>query len=495
MWMRHSRRWIGTTAIAVAAQIATSASAYEGSTTLAGLTEQAALKSRLHRRMVERFAHSLGLFEPLRLDPEQLGEEKARGLFLRLMTLDAGQGHAPESMPRKSGQILAPLRQHVLGWLAAGAVLEQLPAQRVRHHFASGKTGEGLRRMAGVTAGAARTASVQQGLSTMRQLLAGAAMDGSGLSAMDWLESPDNDLGLAAFLDAYERSVIAETPEARETSLVEALLAAGAMLSVLEQAGDPAYVHNDLSAVLSGEYSQFVATRFGRAGVPEPDAKLELAPPLRLRDLIFDGKGNGLAERTWQRFLSPAVVSLAVIPAGTKLSGPGGYVSTAAAKHWLSWGSQPRFVDGEPRDPALRLDDRCFADYSTALLPEVGRYAQAGLDFLLRGDLRLTMQGESQLQIKLLDEPLGSGTVTLLGEKPSGERQVLKTLSTLPSRPGILGLVPLGDVSLKDYARLVVLWKGRDRQGQGLVSSAQVSLRKTETVAPAAAPSSDATGE
>ena len=73
----------------------------------------------------------------------------------------------------------------------------------------------------------------------MRQLLAGAAMDGSGLSAMDWLESPDNDLGLAAFLDAYERSVIAETPEARETSLVEALLAAGAMLSVLEQAGDP----------------------------------------------------------------------------------------------------------------------------------------------------------------------------------------------------------------------------------------------------------------
>lgn len=488
------RRFLGAAVVTLLLQPPSPALAYDGATTLPGLTEQAALKSRLHRRMLERFALSLGLFEPLRLDPSLLGEDKARSLLIRLTALDAGQGYAPEPLPRKSGHSFVPLRLHVLGWLAAGAVIEQSPAQRARHHFAAHKTGAGLSRPSGMTAGAARTESVAQGLSTVRQLVAGAAMDGTGLSAMDWIESPENELGLAAFLDAYERSVVAETAEARESSLVEALLAAGAILSVIEQTGDPAYVHNDLAAALAGDYSHYVTEQFGRAGIPDPDAKLELTPPSRLRDLIFDGKGNGLAERTG-RFLSMGVVSTATLPAGTKLVGPGGYVSTPAAKHWLLWGQSPRFSDGEPREPMRTLDDRCFADYAAVLLPETGRYAQAGLDFLLRGDLRLQMQGDSQLQIKLLDEPLGSGIVTLLGEKASGERQVLKTLSTLPSRPGVLGLIPLGDVAVKDYVRLVVLWKGRDRHGQSVVSSAQVSLRKPEAVAPVAPASSETASE
>ncbi|HNI60350.1 MAG TPA: hypothetical protein PKW11_10425 [Pseudomonadota bacterium] len=494
MRRQQVRRFLGAFALALLSQSPGPSLAYEGATTLAGLTEQAALKSRLHRRMLERFALSLGLFEPLRLDPALIGDDKARSLLIRLLALDAGQGYAPEPLPRKAGQSFAPLRLHVLGWLAAGAVLEQSPAQRVRHHFADCKTGGGLSRPAGMTAGAARTEAVSQGLSSVRQLLAGAAMDGTGQSAMDWIESPENELGLATFLDAYERSVVAETAEARESSLVEALLAAGAMLSVIEQAGDPAYVHSDLSAVLAGDYSHYVAEQFGRAGIPEPDAKLDVPSPQRLRDLIFDGKGNGLAERTG-RFLSSGMISSSVLPAGTKLVGPGGYLSTPAAKHWLLWGQPPRLSDGEWPAPRFVLDERCFADYATALLPEVGRYAQAGLDFLLRGDLRIAMQGETQLQIKLLDEPLGSGVVTLIGEKSSGERQVLKTLSTLPSRPGVLGLVPLGDVSIKDYARLVVLWKGRDRQGQSLVSSAQVALHKTDAVAPAAATTTEAASE
>ena len=65
------------------------------------------------------------------------------------------------------------------------------------------------------------------------------------------------------------------------------------------------------------------------------------------------------------------------------------------------------------------LDERCFADYATALLPEVGRYAQAGLDFAAWRSADRDA-GPKQLQIKLLDEPLGSGVVTLIGEKSSG---------------------------------------------------------------------------
>ena len=75
----------------------------------------------------------------------------------------------------------------------------------------------------------------------------------------------------------------------------------------------------------------------------------------------------------------------------------------------------------------------------------------------------------------------------MLGEKASGERVVLKTLSTLPTRPGVLGTVPLTEESIKDYVRLVVLWKGRDHNGQHLVTSTQLGLRKSEpTVAPEA---------
>jgi hypothetical protein len=483
--MRLSRKWIA----ALLALCATTdvAVGYEGSTTLAGLTEQAALSSRLQRRMVERFGLSLGMFEPLRLDPSLLSVERARNLYVRLSALDAGQGHAPEVLTRKEGQSLSPLRQHVLGWLAAGSVLETHPAVRVRHHFVDGKTGQGLHRPSGVTSVSASAESVQQGISTVRQLLAGAAMDGTGLAATDWVESSDNDLGLPAFWTAYERAVTAPTTVARETALTEALLALGGLLGVLSQTGDPAFVHNDLSAVLSGTYARFVGQRFGRAGVPQPDAKLDVASPMRFRDLLFDGKGQGLAERTASRYLSPSMLSPSLIPAGSKPSGSGGYVSSLTVKHWLAW--QPSEADPSVRSPFL--DERCYTDYSTALLPEIGKFAQVGLDFLLRGDLRLSLASDTGLTVKLLDEQLGSGTLTVLGEKANGERQVIKTQATLPARPGVLTQVPLAEDSLTDYVRLAVLWKGRDRNGQPVVTSSVLSLRKTEAAPSPSAPTTE----
>ncbi len=483
--MRLSRRWI----VALLALGATTEAAvgYEGSTTLAGVTEQAALSSRLHRRVVERFGLSLGMFEPLRLDPSLLPVDRARNLYVRLSALDAGQGHAPEVLARKEGQSLSPLRQHVLGWLAAGSVLETHPAVRVRHHFVDGKTGAGLHRPSDVTSVSASAEAVQQGISTVRQLLSGAAMDGTGRPATDWIEASDNDLGLPAFWDAYERAVTAQTTVARETALTEALLSLGGLLAVLGQAGDPAYVHNDLPSVLSGNYSHFVGQRYGRAGVPQPDAKLDVPSPLRFRDLLFDGKGQGLAERTASRFASPSMLSPALIPTGSKLHGSGGYLSSAAVRHWLAWQQSDAATGGR----ALFLDDRCYADYATVLLPETGKFAQVGLDFLLRGDLRLSLTSDSSLLVKLLDEQLGSGTLTVLGEKASGDRQVVKTQATLPARPGVLTQVPLAEDSLTDYVRLAVLWKGRDRNGQPVVTSSVLSLRKTEAAPIPSAPATE----
>lgn len=486
--MRLSRTWISalfalwaTTDVAVG---------YEGSTTLAGVTEQAALSSRLHRRMVERFGLSLGMFEPLRLDPSLLQIDRARNLYVRLSALDAGQGHAPEVLARKEGQSLSPLRQHVLGWLAAGSVLETTPAVRVRHHFVDGKTGAGLHRLSDMTAISASAESVQQGISSVRQLLSGAAMDGTGRPATEWIAASDNDLGLPAFWDAYERAVTAQTTVARETALTEALLSLGGLLAVLEQAGDPAYVRNDLQSVLSGHYAHFVGQRYGRAGVPQPDAKLDVPSPQRFADLLFDGKGQGLSERTASRFVSPGTISPSLIPQGSKLFGVGGYLSSSTVKHFLAWQKS----DTAPGGHVLFLDERCYTDYATALLPEIGKFAQVGLDFLLRGDLRLSLASESGLTVKLLDEQLGSGTLTVLGEKASGERQVLKTQATLPSRPGVLTQVPLSEEALTDFVRLAVLWKGRDRNGQPVVTSSVLSLRKSESV-PSPAASQTETSE
>ena len=95
-------------------------------------------------------------------------------------------------------------------------------------------------------------------------------------------------------------------------------------------------------------------------------------------------------------------------------------MSTPWAKHWLAWTQQRASDEGESSHSALFLDDRCFADYASALLPAVGKFTQVGLDFLLRGDLRLSISNESGLVIKLLDEQLGSGSLTVLGEKASG---------------------------------------------------------------------------
>ena len=452
--------------------------AYEGSTTLTGLTEQAALKSKLHRRTLDRFALSLGLFEPLSLDPALLDSEHRQDLVLRLLSLDAGQGHAPWILERKSGQSVAPMGQTVLGWLSAGAALEQTPTDRVRHHFVNGKNGQGLSRPAGQTSVAAVAASVENGISTPRQLLSGGAMDGTGQSGLAWLDSPDNSLGSASFAAAYERAVTAQTPQARETALVEMLLATGAMLAVLEQTGDPAYVHNDLSTVLAGEYAAFVSERYGRAGVPEPSQTLSLPTVERFQDLLFDGKGGGLAERTSSRFLSTPNFDAKQLPSATMLVGKGGYLSTDSVRHFVRWDKTPNNAGLYPF--SFRLDERCYADYAASLLPEIGRFAQAGLDFLLRGDLKLSLVGETQLHVTLLDQPLGSGVLTLFGETPTGERRLLTQLATLPSRPGLMGQIPLQAIPLSGFAKFVVLWKGKDQKGQPLLTSAQLNLRKTE---------------
>jgi hypothetical protein len=55
----------------------------------------------------------------------------------------------------------------------------------------------------------------------------------------------------------------------------------------------------------------------------------------------------------------------------------------------------------------------------------------------------------------------------------------------------VLTQVPLAEDSLTDYVRLAVLWKGRDRNGQPVVTSSVLSLRKTEAAPSPSAPTTE----
>lgn len=420
---------------------------FEAETTLAGVIEQGTLRSQLHRRLKARFAHPLGVFEPLSLDlaglrspaknarsTAELGPlaaaavrenpqsgQRARSIYGRLTVLNPAEGYAPE-WQQEEGKVYPLARLHAIGWLGAGAVLEHNPGLRVRHHFFNPQTGQGLVRKPQQSAESVTTASLQGGLSSFRDVMTGTAFDGTGLSAPDWLTSEENELGYPAFLRAYERAVLAPSEAERDSALAEALLCAGAMMSVLAQMADPAYVRGDLQAVLLGEGEARVAARFGRAAVPAP-AQRDLTLPRRLRDLFADGEGGGLAEHT-ARTCQPA------------------------------W--------------------HCYAQSAPAQLGEAARASARLLDYLFRSELRLTLK-DGVLRVGVEDVAIGSGTLQLFAEGSDGIRRPLRSLPTPPTLTGgEVTQIALSPPELAGVVRLVVLYHGRDRANEPLLTSAQL---------------------
>ena len=76
---------------------------------------------------------------------------------------------------------------------------------------------------------------------------------------------------------------------------------------------------------------------------------------------------------------------------------------------------------------------RCYTTAAPALLAEVAGYGQRLIDYLFRGELHLALaEGEPRLDVVAVELPLGSGTVTLLGEQPEGRRRILRKVDTVP---------------------------------------------------------------
>jgi len=427
--------------------LALPAHAYHAATH-AGLTERAAFASSLHTRLMQHLGRALGLYEPLALDGGERDPAR-RELMRRLMQLNPESGLQPDR-----GRLSA------LGWLVAGAAIEGVPAERTRHHFYDPTRNRGLDEVDG-EALRTRLRSAASGIGSVRGVFTGTTFDGSGMASPEWMRSADNEWGLGRFGDELERSVAAPTAAERDGALARALLAAGAIAHLVEDAGDPTFVRDDYRVALeadAGPYERFVVAEYGRIGVPDLGGAPIVKP--RLGALFHDGDGSGLADRTQSRFFTPGT-----LPDSGRYTRP--QTAPSAALAGYAAGAVPHLARYErtPRGLVWSLDERCYADYARALLPETARYAAGALELLFRGRLDVAA-GSGAATVTVHDVALGRGTVSVYADVGDGARKLVRARN--------LGGAADGDSVLEVYLpagtrRVGAVFRGVDGAGEPLV--------------------------
>jgi hypothetical protein len=441
-----------------------SALAWDPATTHAGLTERALEASKFHATLAHQLGRALGSLEPLRLDVSALDADVARELKTRLEALDPASGYRP------SAEVIATAS----AWVRAGAVLAKTPPERGRHHFFEPQTRAGLDDGPGLsgTVHAARL-TFDDG-ATVRDSATGLAFDLEGRPALEWLRSPQNDLGLGAFFDNWVLAVGAPRSTQRETALARALLALGGALSVLEDVGQPAFVRNDFRgeflALDSGSaLERFVADRYGSVGLPPA-----VAPVSRpdLDSYFVAADGNGLAQATQRRFFSPGTLpkdfrcdpnqtpsELASV-ANRSLRFPEPTVTPLDVRH----AGRTRYVIREgARVLAYQrngdrlhffIDQAVQEDLARKWLPEVEGYAAGMVDYLLRAKLQIVV-AENKAEVTLTGAlaPVDPGAVVhVYWEDEAGARTELATQAVRGDAPASF-VVPTGSRKVAAYVR------------------------------------------
>ncbi len=442
--------------------LAQPAAAWEPQTTHAGLAEQAALKSRLHKRLVS-IGFGGGLFEPLTIPPAD-----APALSKALKLLSPTHGSVPDGRGRQSA----------LAWIAAGAALADVPAAHGANHFFDPRTGKGW---------AAPDRSITNGISDrFREVFGRAQLPSKGVPAPQWVTDKANPFNVDNFLSQYVKAVSASTPGERSRHMAAALIAAGAIIHALGDLGAPSRVRNDATAHfeqlgagpddLGSRFERIAALAYGRLGVPAPSRTITRA---RLVEYFTSKAGDGLAdviERTYfsaNTLPAPSRVSKDEKP---KLSRPQPVVPTRlnvmAANR--DEGSTLRTKDGtclaryRVQDDVLRfgIDDDCVLDQLSTILPEVAAYETGLLDFLLRGELTLTAGG----QLSIAGKDLAAGTLDVLVEDERGVRTKLASQQ-------ITGKDPIQLASPSTGVRVVAVFRGTDVAGEPIVAVGGLSLR------------------
>jgi hypothetical protein len=376
--------------------------AWDPATTHAGLTERALAVSKFHATLAHQLGRALGSLEPLHLDMSVVDVDAGRTLKHRLEAFDSAGGYRPNG----EGVAVAS------AWVQAGAVLAKTPPERGQHHFFEPQKRTGLDDGPGLsgTLHAARL-TFDDG-ATVRDSATGLAFSLEGMPALDWLRSPQNDLGLASFFDNWVLAVSANQANQRETALVRSLLALGGVMSVLEDAGQAAFVRNDfrgefLAHDSGSEIERFVAERYGSVSLPPS------SPPVsrpNLDSFFVAADGNGLAQATQRRFFSSGTLpkdlrfhtsqSAADVSRDVNLSlkFPEPKVTTldlrqsGRTRYVVHDGIRILAYQGEGDRVRFFLDQAVYADVARRWLPEVEGYAAGLVDYLLRAKLRITVE-------------------------------------------------------------------------------------------------------
>jgi hypothetical protein len=443
--------------------LAGQAHAWEAQTTHAGLAEQAALSSRLHKRLVA-LGFQGGLFEPLTIPPAD-----APALIENLKLLSPSHGAVPDARGR----------QTALAWIAAGASLADVPARHAVHHFYDPTTRKGWQKPSrGVLAGLSNA---------IREAVGRASIPSAGMPAIDWITSKDNPFHLAAFMEQYAKAVSAATPGERSRHMAAALVAAGAILHVLGDLGSPSRVRGDSAAHfealgggpddLGSRFERIAALAYGRLGVPAPS---RVVTRQHLHDYFSSKDGTGLADLVARTYYStntlppPTRVSDEFAPQLVRAQPkPPSKLNLMAASR--EDGTTLRAKDGtclaryrvQNNLVTFHSDDECMLEQLAQILPEVAAYETGLLDFLLRGELTIT----TGPQVVVTGKDLGAGTVEVLVEDARGVRTSIGTAQVAGGKTE-LARIPAPGAG----RRIVAVFRGADAVGEPIVAVGALAL-------------------
>jgi hypothetical protein len=456
------------------------ARAYDPATTHAGLTERAALASDLHRVLSRALSRPLGLFEPVGLSLAEVPAAQAASLEARLATLDPSGGAAagPDGV--------AP----ALAWIVAGSIIATTPAERGQDFFYDPSRGSGLSQSGSVASLGNTLGLLFDAGGGFRALFTGTQFNMTGRPSTEWLRAPENDVGLPAFYAALDATVAADRPQLRAASLARALLALGGVVTILEDAGEPAHVRNDFRHTYlaspgvspfdrGSRFERYVSEAYGRMGLP---ATVKPVDRPTVMSFITAADGQGLADRTQRRFFSDgslpddAIVdrgsTTAEVMVDARASLPYAYprlprleLKAMGRKHYALANDKRRLLAYERVPGRVRffMDEAVYADSAQALLPEIAGYAAGLINHLFRAEIRIAFEG-GVAQVSLVGARGGvrKGEVRVFAEDGAGMRRPLATLapgSASESAPARL-TVPAGT------RRIAAVLHGEDDAGE-----------------------------
>lgn len=460
--------------LATAAAAPRPAHAWETSTHV-GLAEQAALAADADA-WLRQLGFRGGLFEPLVVPPADAPE-----LFAALANHSAIDGYVPDLR----GQ------QTALAWLLAGAAVADATPAWAANHFFDPATGAGWQRPAASLVDKLRAAA-----------RARAAAPARGVPAPDWVASTANPMGMAGFLDQYEKAVAGATPGERSRAMAGALVAAGAVLHALGDLGSPSHVRADYAAHfdpvspaaddVGSRFERLAAIAWGRLGVPT-------AAPVPRRAqarAFFTGAGTGtdagLADWTATRWFSEHTLPRTVEVGRVNAKALPGVLARSLVRPAPALPSRlSMIVATQPQGTTLRdaggtclaryrrdggqlawwLDDACELEQAAEILPVVAGYEAGLLAWLARGQLALAF-ADGKVTVSARGLGLGAGTLTVLREDGRGVRAAAGTAAVTSATDG----GALGTVAISGGRFAVALFRGVDDAGEPVIAFGRVEL-------------------